>query len=383
MKITTNWRRRRDEGPGNTQEQRVHGTTGNYIDDSAPSTVDLPLSTQQLRAVFDALPIGVVISSADGNSRWSNRAASELFVPGAPGTTRFQRSVDSLITEALAGKESQSTLDIQGERPRMLDMHTMVLERGDVVLIIEDLTDRALIDRIRTDFVANISHELKTPVGALSILAETLAMQVTDDVGKRLADRMVMESQRVSHTIDDLLELARIEFGRRMVNQAVDIERVAREAVARVLPFANTRHVTINFVNSRTHMRPLAGDDRQLVSAIANLVENAVKYSEDHSKVNVTLSDDDDRVFVQVSDTGAGIAPEHIDRIFERFYRVDDARSRDTGGSGLGLAIVRHVAIIHRGDVVVESEVGRGSTFTLTLPTQSTGTPTAMIARDS
>jgi two-component system sensor histidine kinase SenX3 len=327
------------------------------------------LSAVQLQEVFDSLPIGVLITSANGVQRWTNRSFAHLFEPGAPGNTRFQRNVESLLAEARSGKESQLTLDIQGERPRMLDMHTMVLTQGDVALFVEDLSERALIDRIRTDFVANISHELKTPVGALSILAETLAMQVNDDVGKRLAERMVMESQRVAHTIDDLLELARIEFGRRMINQSVDIERVTREAVARVIPFANTRNVTINVANKMTKFRPIAGDDRQLVSAIANLVENAVKYSNENASVAVDISDTNDQVAVRVTDTGAGISPEHIDRIFERFYRVDDARSRDTGGSGLGLAIVRHVAIIHRGEVVVESVLGQGSSFIFVLPT--------------
>lgn len=344
---------------------------------SSPEQTVTALSESQLREVFDSLPIGVIIASSDGTQRWDNRSVSQLFEPGAPGITRFTRNVESMLNEARAGKESQLTLDIQGERPRMLDMHTMVLSQGDVALFVEDLSDRALIDRIRTDFVANISHELKTPVGALSILAETLSMQVSDDVGKRLAERMVMESQRVSHTIDDLLELARIEFGRRMINQSVDIERVTREAIARVLPFASTRNVKINVTNTMTQLRPIAGDDRQLVSAIANLVENAVKYSNENSVVDVNIADAVDHVAVKVHDTGAGISLEHLDRIFERFYRVDDARSRDTGGSGLGLAIVRHVAIMHRGEVLVESTLGEGSTFTLILPTTVRSGPDA------
>ena len=336
---------------------------------SLPEQTTDALTASQLQEVFDSLPIGVIIASSDGTQRWENRSVTQLFEPGAPGITRFTRNVESMLTEARAGKESQLTLDIQGERPRMLDMHTMVLSQGDVALFVEDLSDRALIDRIRTDFVANISHELKTPVGALSILAETLSMQATDEVSKRLAERMVMESQRVGHTIDDLLELARIEFGRRMINQSVDIERVTREAIARVLPFASTRNVKINVSNTMTQFRSVAGDDRQLVSAITNLVENAVKYSNENSTVDVNISDTTDHVAVKVSDTGAGISSEHVDRIFERFYRVDDARSRDTGGSGLGLAIVRHVAIIHRGEVVVESTLGKGSTFTFIVPT--------------
>jgi two-component system sensor histidine kinase SenX3 len=340
-----------------------------FVEPAAGNVTTGQISATQLQEVFDSLPVGVIIASADGTQRWRNRSIDELFHKGDPGITRFQRNVESMLAEARGGTESQMTLDIQGERPRMLDMHTMVLSQGDAALFVEDLSDRALIDRIRTDFVANISHELKTPVGALSILAETLAMQVNDEVGRRLAERMVMESQRVAHTIDDLLELARIEFGRRMVNQSVDIERVTREAVARVLPFASVRNIKIQVSNKMTWFRPIVGDDRQLVSAIANLVENAVKYSSEDSIVTIDLSDTESQVAIRVSDTGVGIALEHVDRIFERFYRVDDARSRDTGGSGLGLAIVRHVAIIHRGEVVVESTLGEGSTFIFVLPT--------------
>jgi two-component system, OmpR family, sensor histidine kinase SenX3 len=327
------------------------------------------MSVLQLQEVFDVLPIGVIITTNQGENRWSNQAAIAVFDDGAPGATRFQRKVDEMLIEAQKGNESAFTLDVHGERPRMLEMHTIVLAQGNAVLFIEDLTDRALIDRIRTDFVANISHELKTPIGALSILAETLSMNVNDDVGKRLAERMVMESQRVSHTIDDLLELARIEFGRRMLNQSVDIERVTKEAIARVGPYADTRNISIDVRNNLRTLNPVAGDDRQLVSAVANLVENAVKYSDEGSVVRVDLYDNDKQVIVRVTDTGVGIAPEHVDRIFERFYRVDDARSRDTGGSGLGLAIVRHVAIIHRGEVVVQSVLGEGTTFMFLLPT--------------
>jgi two-component system sensor histidine kinase SenX3 len=337
--------------------------------DTGESPLVLRMSTLQLQEVFDALPIGVMIATNQGQNRWSNKAAIALFDSGAPGTTRFQHKVDEMLTEAQKGNESAFTLDVQGERPRMLEMHTIVLAQGNAVLFVEDLTDRALIDRIRTDFVANISHELKTPIGALSILAETLSMNVNDDVGKRLAERMVMESQRVSHTIDDLLELARIEFGRRMLNQSVDMERVTKEAIARVGPYADTRNISIDVRNNLQTLNAVAGDDRQLVSAVANLVENAVKYSDEGSVVRVDLYDNDKQVIVRVTDTGVGIAPEHVDRIFERFYRVDDARSRDTGGSGLGLAIVRHVAIIHRGEVVVQSILGEGTTFMFILPT--------------
>ncbi|NDA77942.1 MAG: GHKL domain-containing protein [Actinobacteria bacterium] len=241
------------------------------------------------------------------------------------------------------------------------------LSTGGAIAMIEDITERSLVDAVRTDFVANISHELKTPVGAIAVLAEALSDEDDLDVIHRLSGKMVDEAVRVGRTIDDLLELSRIELGGEAVKDAVSVSMVIAEAVDRARSLSERRAIDIQSIEASDRMKVL-GDRRQLVSALGNLVENAVKYSERGSKVEVSAHTDGTWVRFTVRDYGMGIPTRDIDRIFERFYRVDRARSRETGGTGLGLAIVRHVATNHGGEVSVSSVEGEGSTFVLKVP---------------
>jgi len=237
---------------------------------------------------------------------------------------------------------------------------------------IEDVSERRRVDAVRTDFVANISHELKTPVGALALLADTMADE--DDIGvvHRVAARMIDEAHRVARTIDDLLELSRIELGEEPVRDVVDVLDVVDGAVDRSRGIAETRATVIEVLEAPAGVRVL-GDRRQLVSALGNLVENAVKYSEVGASVQVRVRVEGEWVELMVADHGIGIPLQDHDRIFERFYRVDKGRSRDTGGTGLGLAIVRHVATNHRGEVLLSSQEGEGSTFVLRIPLATVG----------
>jgi two-component system sensor histidine kinase SenX3 len=232
---------------------------------------------------------------------------------------------------------------------------------------VEDVTERRRLESVRRDFVANISHELKTPVGALGLLAETLVTEDDPAVARRLAERMLTEAFRVGRTIDDLLELSRIEADEVASREDVAVRTIVGEAVDRVRGAADQRDIDIQ-VDPMPDRLGVVGDRRQLVSAIYNLLENAVKYSDPGTSVRVRTSTDGRMVGLSVEDHGIGIPRRDIERVFERFYRVDRARSRDTGGTGLGLAIVRHVANNHHGEVSVESDEGHGSTFTLRLP---------------
>jgi two-component system sensor histidine kinase SenX3 len=239
-----------------------------------------------------------------------------------------------------------------------------------VLALIEDVTERRRLDAIRRDFVANISHELKTPIGALSLLAETLAAEDDPEVAQRLAGRMQNESERVARTIEDLLELTRIESEEAPHHDPVEVAMLVDEAVTRIVPAAE--HLGIDVVAHAIDARlKVFGDRRQLISALYNLLDNAVKYSDAGSVVDVSAGVDGTGIAITVADHGMGIPAKDLDRIFERFYRVDAARSRRTGGTGLGLAIVRHVVANHDGDVVVESRLGEGSVFTLRLPSVS------------
>ena len=236
-----------------------------------------------------------------------------------------------------------------------------------MLVVIDDVTDRRRLEAVRRDFVANISHELKTPVGALALLAETLLAEDDPAVAQRLAERMLAEAFRVGRTIDDLLELSRIEADEEARRDDVPVHLVIAEAVDRVRPAAEQQGITIE-VEEPPQRLAVAGDRRQLVSATYNLLENAVKYSDQGSSVQVRARTDGRWVDIEVEDHGIGIPRRDLERVFERFYRVDRARSRETGGTGLGLAIVRHVASNHAGEVRVESAEGEGSTFTLRLP---------------
>ncbi|MGA0262455.1 MAG: sensor histidine kinase [Ilumatobacteraceae bacterium] len=319
-----------------------------------------------LEQAIDALGIGVVVVSADGDIVFENAIAG-----GPTGALHsdvlVEEAIEIHVRAALEGQTRRQTIELFGPPRRVVSVSAVPLADGGAVAIIEDVTERSRLDAVRTDFVANISHELKTPVGALSVLAEALADEDQPEVVQRLADKMVNEAMRAGRTIDDLLELSRIELGGEAVKDVVLASMVIDESVNRARSLAERVGIEIVVVPSGDRVR-MVGDRRQLVSALGNLVENAVKYSDPDSRVEVSATSDGRWVDLSVRDFGLGIPQKDIDRIFERFYRVDRARSRETGGTGLGLAIVRHVATNHGGEVKLVSVEGEGSTFTLRIP---------------
>ncbi|MFV2040035.1 MAG: sensor histidine kinase, partial [Acidimicrobiales bacterium] len=235
------------------------------------------------------------------------------------------------------------------------------------VAVIEEIAEERRIDAIRQDFVANVSHELKTPVGAMSLLADALTRATTEDDRVRLTGLLQKESRRAEHIIDDLLELARLDE-QSAIFSPVEIDEVVGACVdaASNLAEVNSIRVAVNGVPCGLRVM---GSRRELERAMVNMLDNAVRYSAPGTTVTIGVEKLPDVVDISVRDTGEGIPRPELERIFERFYRVDRARSRETGGTGLGLAIVRHVATNHRGRILVESKHGVGSTFTLRLPT--------------
>jgi two-component system sensor histidine kinase SenX3 len=239
---------------------------------------------------------------------------------------------------------------------------------GTVAVLIFDDTEARRLDAVRRDFVANISHELKTPIGGISILAEALAEGSNDpELVKNFSERMLIEANRLSHLVQEIIDLSRIQDQNTMQNsEIISLNKVVEEAIYQSKIRAEKRHVEINFAAEEEV--EFFGDRKQLVMAISNLVENAINYSPERTSVNVVLRKNEDVAEIAISDQGVGIAESDIERIFERFYRVDSARSRDTGGTGLGLSIVKHVISNHGGDIQVWSVPGTGSTFTVLLP---------------
>jgi two-component system, OmpR family, sensor histidine kinase SenX3 len=228
------------------------------------------------------------------------------------------------------------------------------------------------VNKIRRDFVANVSHELKTPATSLRLLAESLEETIDEDpVQARLfAAQLKKETGRLSQLINDLLDLTRLESQERVENPTpVDVRGVLVTVLARMRKVARKKNITLQWKRfGKAAQYTVRGDETQLTSMFTNLVDNAVKYTSPGGKVEVTGGFEGSEVVIRVSDTGIGIPQAKLPRIFERFYRVDKARSKETGGTGLGLSIVKHTAENHGGRVTVESTPGEGSTFTVYLP---------------
>ena len=336
--------------------------------------------------VLEQHPTGVVIGDADGHVEYRNEAARRL--AGTHAGLLIDEAIERHLALGRAGTASDRAIELFGPPKMAFVISARPLPHGRSVAFVDDISERRRVEQTRTDFVANISHELKTPVGALSVLAETLIDETDLDTIARVVTRMLAETDRASRTIDDLMELSRIEMGAERSDEPVRVADVIGGGVDRVTELAAHREIMISTLapvepdGRQADSLLVRGDRRQLVSAVGNLIENAVKYSEPGASVQVRARRVDDWVEVIVADQGVGIPQRDLDRIFERFYRVDRARSRSTGGTGLGLAIVRHVAGNHGGDVSVTSVEGEGSTFVLRLPLsagdssapQSTGT---------
>jgi two-component system sensor histidine kinase SenX3 len=242
------------------------------------------------------------------------------------------------------------------------------LEDGNVLLDVEDRTEAVRVENVRRDFVVNVSHELKTPVGAISVLAETMVAAADDpEAVRRFSSRMQQECSRLSHLVSDIIELSHVQGTDALARRApVRVDALVREAVDQVRPVAEAADIAL--VVATPDPVVVAGDHDLLLTAVRNLLVNAVTYSPPGRRVSCAVRRRAGRAEIVVTDRGIGIPLHEQDRVFERFYRVDPARSRQTGGTGLGLAIVKHIAESHRGDITLWSRPGQGSTFTIRLP---------------
>ena len=340
------------------------------------STVQAQRERSRLAGAVQAAPLGVLLTDDNGVVITSNGAA-ERFLGTRLGEAVAQVRIRDSIEQAVLSRNAVSA-EIGSYTPvrSVLEVTAIPLDFGvesvGAVAFVEDVTEGRRVTAMRRDFIANVSHELKTPLAALAALAEALAGSVTGDpAAAGLAERLRHEADRLAKLVGDILDLSQAE-ALTTHDEPVAIASVV-DAVAREMrPIANTAGVALE-IRSVPATARVTGDPRQLRSLLSNLVENAIKYSYPDSgaappKVTVTTAIRDDRVEIEVIDQGIGIAEGHQDRIFERFYRVDRARSRETGGTGLGLSIARHIARNHRGDVTVTSTEGEGSTFTVILP---------------
>lgn len=341
------------------------------------------------RRTIDSLRAGVVVLDNDDVPVLINpaaRAMGLLRTGSAPGTIAAHPLIRTLAGQVRrTGVRREIELDLPrgrdsaGENPLGVHLRAMGIGNGFIAVEAVDVTESHRLARVRRDFVANVSHELKTPIGALQLLAEALldatepaeaaAPDLSEDLvaARRFAERIQHESTRLGRLVQELLELTRLQGAEpQPPAEPVALDWVVAEVVDRTRTTASARGVEVTVDGERG--LTVYGSDTQLATAVANLVENAINYSGEDTSVRVTLRGGDEHVEIAVADQGIGIAPTDVDRIFERFYRADQARSRSTGGTGLGLAIVKHIASNHGGRVEVSSTLGGGSTFTLRLP---------------
>ncbi|WP_129669979.1 sensor histidine kinase, partial [Phytoactinopolyspora endophytica] len=270
------------------------------------------------------------------------------------------------------GQIREVQLQVPRSRDSTQSLHVLarVAPLGDrlVLALVEDRTHEIRVDEVRRDFVANVSHELKTPVGAMLLLAEAV-QDASDDpeAVQRFAERMQQEGDRLTRLVQEIIDLSRLQYDDPVDSpDPVEIDEVVGTALDRSRVDADNRKIRLT--SGGVEGLQVLGNEKQLVIAVGNLIENAVRYSPEGTRVAVGVREREDLVEISVTDQGQGIAETELDRIFERFYRVDPARSRETGGTGLGLSIVKHIAASHGGEVSVWSVRGAGSTFTLRLP---------------
>ena len=331
-------------------------------------------ASRELRDVLDTIQSGAVLVGPHDEILIVNEAGVALNL--ARGSRVGFPELLELVRQVRASQTSYRGPVARELHPgaERLELATRISPMVDenVLVIAEDESTQKRVEAVRRDFVANISHELKTPIGAISVLAEAIDAAKDDPESvERFVGRMQLETARLAELVNQIIDLSRLQSTDPLLSrEVVDVAEVVAEAVSRCQERATKRGVSLML--ARTTHASVLGDRWQLADAVTNLVQNAINYSDERARVTLSIlpvtADGDEFVEVKVSDNGIGIKPEDQERVFERFYRVDYGRSRQSGGTGLGLSIVRHIANAHGGTVRVWSRPGQGSTFTMRLP---------------
>lgn len=330
-----------------------------------------PAVSEEVVRILSIIPSASLVVAPDGTVLRASSRALTLGVVSR-STIAIPDIAEIVLKVANDGSPREQVLRVR--RPplgrELLEVRVRIapLSSGAILVLIDDLAEERRVDAVRRDFVANVSHELKTPVGALSLLAEAVLAAADDKKQvEHFAEKMQAEATRLGSLIQDVIDLSRLQSDDPM-NRAelLETEFLINRAVEEVKTLAGGLGVEI--IRGEPEASVILGDRGQLLTALRNLLTNAISYSAENTRVSVTAREIDGIVEISVKDAGLGIPSHDLDRIFERFYRVDPARSRGTGGTGLGLAIVKHVCQNHGGEVTVWSEIGTGSTFTLRIP---------------
>ncbi|MFI5932686.1 sensor histidine kinase [Actinoplanes sp. NPDC051494] len=383
---------------GSPDEVTGHAPSATIEGGRKISTEEDPSSKHGLKGLgrksLDSLRVGVVVLDGEDEPILVNPAARAMGLlrsGGTPGTIAAHPILRTLAGQVRrTGVRREVELDLPRGRagsasaPLGLHLRAVALNSTHVAVEAADVTESHRLARVRRDFVANVSHELKTPIGALQLLAEALldatelsaAESQSEDLvaARRFADRIHHESARMGRLVNELLELTRLQGAEPLpAPEPVALDWVIAEVIDRTRTTSSAKNIEVVYAGPKG--ATVYGSDSQVATAVTNLVENAIAYSGEDTQVALTMRQDEDWIEIDVTDQGIGIAPHDVDRIFERFYRADQARSRSTGGTGLGLAIVKHIATNHGGRVEVTSTLGGGSTFTLRLPARPPESP--------
>ena len=349
------------------------------IDEIEEQRIKADAFRQQLITALDSLNYGIAIYGQDDQLIHTNPYASS-FLSGVHSGALIADAIDELFQTRDGQEVIDQELDVfdnshpssvthSRKKTFYIILRELSIEGNQIgsVVTIEDISEQERLESVRRDFISNISHELKTPIGAIALLTETLLGEPDTDLVQKFAPNILQETERLSETIDDLLSLSRIEHGSTDSFNQIDLLKCIEQAIDRVNTFAKQNEVTVltSFPPAPVH---LFGDELQLTSAFYNILENSVKYKRiNQGNVHLTVQQLDDFIEVEISDNGIGIPTKDLDRVFERFYCVD--RSHSGSGVGLGLAIVRHVIVNHEGVMRIESTEGVGTTFFIQFPT--------------
>jgi two-component system sensor histidine kinase SenX3 len=352
------------------RDRRNQEQAGAALSESERGMDALVLERDRLSLALERVRDGVIVVDPDGEVVYRN-AVAERFEDARRSEAVAEDLIRRLLQRALEGESAELELPLFGPPREVLLIQAIPLVReGESVgaaAFVHDITELRRIESVRRDFVANVSHELKTPIGALGLLAETIPQSDDPVVMRGLAEQILREAERLARIVDDLLDLSFVEAQETPTREQVPVRLLIEEALERVRPLALARGIPV-FEEPVADELMVACDPGQVVSAVTNLLDNAIKYSDEHHQVDISARRENGNVVIEVRDRGIGIPTKDLERIFERFYRVDPARSRTTGGTGLGLSIVRHIAQVHSGDVTVTSREGEGSAFQFVLP---------------
>ncbi|MEX1047490.1 MAG: ATP-binding protein [Actinomycetota bacterium] len=356
------------------EELHVLAETLNRLTERLSKEIESSREAQRTRdLILTSMEEGVLLIGPEGTVGFANRASERHLGFRPDSASKLTPAALQEAVKSAVGTDVVTEVEVEtGSPPRSLRATAIpVGHDGSVLLVVRDVTEAKRLESVRRDFVANASHELKTPAATIQAAAETIRQAVHDDpdVVPRFAEQLEHEAKRLSRIVSDLLDLSRLESGSELA-ETISLSDLVREESERAAPVAAARDVQLSLESQAVSVR---GSERDLGLLVHNLVDNAIRYTRPGGSVRVALGEQDGSAVLVVRDTGIGIPARDLPRVFERFYRVDRARSRETGGTGLGLSIVKHVAENHGGSVSVESELGGGSVFEVRLPADGDG----------